>query len=59
MMTDWKEIDILIDKIICELQESGLTDNEIAFTPLEEWVTMLQGKGIDGNSANDYLVNCF
>ena len=55
---EWKEIDFIIDEIIGELQDSGLTDNEIAFIPLEEWASMLEKKGIDPICVDDYITNC-
>lgn len=55
---DWKEIDILIDGIIGELLDSGLTDEEIAFMPLDEWAQLLEEKGLDSNCVNDYITNC-
>jgi len=58
MIIDWKEIDIIIDEIIRELQESGLTDNDIAFMPLDEWASLLERKGIDPTCVNDYITNC-
>ena len=35
---EWKEIDFVIDEIIGELQDSGLTDDDIAFMPLDECI---------------------
>ena len=58
MTIEWKEIDFIIDEIIGELQDSGLTDNEIAFIPLEEWASMLEKKGIDPICVDDYITNC-
>jgi len=58
MTIEWKEIDFIIDEIIGELQDSGLTDNEIAFIPLGEWASMLEKKGIDPICVDDYITNC-
>ena len=58
MIIEWKEIDLIIDEIISELQESGLTNEEIAFMPLDEWASMLEDKGIDPTCVDDYITNC-
>jgi predicted metal-dependent phosphotriesterase family hydrolase len=55
---EWKEIDFVIDEIIGELQDSGLTDDDIAFMPLDEWASMLEDKGIDPVCVDNYITNC-
>ena len=58
MIIEWKEIDLIIDEIIGELQDSGLTDDDIAFMPLDEWASILESKGIDPVCIDDYITNC-